>query len=161
MRTHFFSSMMSTTCNLTETSFDPFPLIHFHTVAWRRPWGTPVWPCDSVYKRSRQSEKQKTDTCPAETSPAHLVDSTENRQTNDHKLSQTRSSQRSHLQVVQRGHSLFSLGLCQPPIGCGCSPSTGHNGPSGRSGCRWNSLVGPAPPKTLSPCPTPSGSHQW
>lgn len=62
---HIFSSMMSTTCNLSETSFDPFLLIHFHTeahtVARRQPQGRLAWPGNSVCGEadtSRQSEKQ-------------------------------------------------------------------------------------------------------
>lgn len=94
---------------------------------------------------------------------SHLTCSpTKQHRTDKDKLTQTHTSHKSHLQVGQQGRSLSSPGLYQPPIGCGYSPSKGHNGPSGRSGCCWNSLVGPAPPKTLSPCPTPSGSpQQW
>lgn len=110
------------------------------------------------------SRRNKTETCPAETSPAlQPGEHTERCGTSPQTQTDTRTHarQRSHLQEVRQGRSLSSLGLYQPPIGCGCSPSTGHNGPSGRSGCHWNSLVVPAPPKTLCPCPARSGSRRW
>lgn len=139
----FFPSMISATRNLSDTSFDPFLLNYFNTEArsasWRPPRGTLAWPSNSVYREadtSRQSEKQNRHmprrnlTC----SPPRLHRGQTDRQTRT--ATQIHANQRSHLQVVQQGRSFLSLGLCRPPIGCGCSPSTGHNGPSGRSGCR-------------------------
>lgn len=89
-----------------------------------------------------------------------ILPTSQQAQPDKHKLTQTHGSHRSYLQVGQPGRSLSSLGLCQTPTGYGCSPSTGHNEPSGRSGCRRNFWAEPVPPKTPSPCPTPSESPQ-
>lgn len=78
----------------TISLFDPFLLIHFHSgahnIAQRQPKGTLASPDNLVCIKahmSRQREKQnsKTDTFPPETSSAHILDNTENRQTDEHK----------------------------------------------------------------------------
>lgn len=133
-----------------QTVSDPLLLIHFDTYC------NMVAASIQTCKESRQGVKHKI--VPAETHQLILCRS--NRFTQIHTDTHTHTTLRSHLQVDQQDHSLSSLGLFHPPVGCGCSPSKGRNGPAGRSGCRWNSLVGPAPPKTLSPCRAPWGSHR-